>query len=153
MSGRIREVTRKSKRAMNYLLLKLGIKDAYFYLYIWSFILRNKDSEEWKEFSLRHDWIGRIYTVRSYRSEDPNLPEEARYAYVLEQIRPLVDYLTSKNLSEIVMPEIEKIEGTSSYLIKFSPLFYEIGFWWAIKVAAVVFVSYKIFPAVKNMLF
>lgn len=146
MNGKLRNIFMKLRRQMNYLLLKLGLKDIYFYFYIWSFIIRNKDTEEWQNHSLRHDWIGRLYTVRSVNSEDVTLPEDLKRLQVTESIRSLVDYLTQKNLSEILMPSFDKIDGTDSYLIKFVPLFYEISFWWAVRLGVCLYVVYMIYP-------
>jgi len=122
-NGRIRKKIARVTRMINKILLKTGIKDLYFYYYIWRFINKNKRSEQWKAYNLRHDWVGRIYTVQSHEYEDALLPEDAKYALVLEKIRHLVDWLQTKNLGEILMPNVKKIEGTYSYLIKFSPNF------------------------------
>lgn len=137
---------------LNYILLKTGIKDIYFYFYIWRFIRKNRDSFQWKQFNLRHDWVGRIYTVESYTYEDASLPEDVRYATTMEKIRPLIDWLQSNNLGEILMPKISMIEGSYSYLIKFSPLFYEISLSWFIFRAFFVYLMYLIYPYAKNLL-
>lgn len=151
MNGNIHNMIVKIKSRMNYLLLKLGLKDIYFYFYIWAFIIRNKETEEWNSYSLRHDWIGRMYTVRSVKSEDKALPDDLKRLQVTESIRTLVDYLTQNNLSEILMPSFSKIEGTDSYLIKFVPLFYEIGFWWLVRVALGIYGIYLSYPFVSSL--
>lgn len=137
---------------INKILLKTGIKDLYFYFYIWRFINKNKKTTQWKDFNLRHDWIGRLYTVQSHGYEDAELPEEARYALVVDKIKPLVDWLQKNNLGEILMPDVKKIDGTYSYLIKFSPLFYEVSFSWLFFRAILVYLAYLIYPYVKNLI-
>ena len=137
---------------LNYILLTTGIKDLYFYFYIWKFIRKNRDSEQWKSFKLRHDWIGRMYTVQSYSYEDAPLPDDVTYALVMDKIRPLIDWLQKNNLGEIVMPDVKKIPDTYSYLIKFSPLFYEISLSWLFFRAIIIYVMYLVYPYAKNLI-
>lgn len=137
---------------INYILLKTGIKDLYFYWYIWRFIRKNRKSEKWRQFNLRHDWIGRMYTVQSYTYEDSSLPEDVRYALVMDKMRPLIDWLQASNLGEIVMPDIKKIPDTYSYLVKFSPLFYEISFSWLFFRVLLGYIIYLIYPYAKNLI-
>lgn len=148
MNGKTHDSIRRARRTMNFLLLKTGLKDLYFYFFIWMFIRKNRDGEKWNEFNLRHDWIGRIYTVRNISYENESLPADVQKSLILENIRPLVDWLVNNNLSEIIMPSVDQIEGTKSYLIKFSPLFYEISFWWVVRralfVCLLVWLSYYI---------
>ncbi len=151
-NGKIRERIRRIKKMINYILLKTGLKDAYFYYYIWRFIRKNRNSIEWNEFNLRHDWVGRMYTVQSYTYEDTSLPEDIRYTMVMEKLRPLIDWLQANNLGEILMPNVKKIEGTYSYLIKFSPLFYEVSLSWLVIRAIFVYVAYLIYPYAKNLI-
>lgn len=137
---------------INYLLLKTGIKDLYFYFYIWRFIRRNRGGIEWNKFNLRHDWIGRIYTVVSYKPEDESLPDDVKYSMAMQQLKPLIDWLQQNNLGEIVMPTTAKIDGTYSYLIKFSPLFYEISLSWAFFRLLFIIAAYYLYPYIKNLI-
>jgi hypothetical protein len=137
---------------INYILLKTGLKDIYFYLYIWVFIRKNRDSTEWNQFNLRNDWIGRIYTVQSYTYEDASLPEDVKYAIVMDKIRPLIDWLNTNNLGELLMPEVKKIPDSYSYLIKFSPLFYEIGISWLFFRGLAAYAIYLLYPYIKNLI-
>ena len=134
---------------INIFLLKTGLKDIYFYVYIWLFIRKNRGNEKWLEFNLRHDWVGRMYTVRSVPFEEQSLPNDVQKTLVLDRIKPMINWLVDNNLSEIIMPTVERIEETDSYLIKFSPLMYEIGFWWFVR--RVIFACFIIwsFPYVK----
>lgn len=137
---------------INYILLKTGIKDLYFYYYIWRFIRKNRDGDMWKRFNLRHDWIGRIYTVQSYTYEDASLPEEVKYAIVMDKLRPLIDWLQSNNLGEILMPDVKGIPDTYSYLVKFSPLFYEVSFSWVFFRGLFLYGLYLAYPYIKNLI-
>jgi hypothetical protein len=151
-TGRVHKQIRKMTKMLNYILLKTGLKDIYFYLYIWMFIRKNKDAEMWRTFNLRHDWIGRIYTVQSYNPEDASLPNEVQYAIVTDKLRPLIDWLQENNLGEIVMPDIKKIPNTYSYLVKFSPLFYEISISWLLIRVTILYLLYTVYPYIKNFI-
>lgn len=151
-NGRIRRKIRRVTKMINYILLKTGIKDLYFYFYIWRFILRNRQGLEWNQFKLRHDWIGRIYTVVSYSPEDESLPEDVKYAMTMQKMKSLIDWLQSNNLGEIIMPNVRKIEGSYSYLVKFAPLFYEISLPWFFLRAAIITSAYYIYPYIKNLI-
>jgi len=152
MIGRIYNKIKRIPKMINYLLLKSGLKDVYFYFYIWKFIKKNRNSLQWKQFNLRHDWIGRIYTVESHSYEDSSLPEDILYSMTMEKIRPLIDWLQQNNLGEIMSANVKKIPDTYSYLIKFSPLFYEISIPWFLGRATLAYIIYWIFPYVKNLL-
>ena len=137
---------------INYILLKTGIKDLYFYWYIWRFIRKSQDTDMWKSFNLRYDWVGRIYTVQSYTYEDASLPEDVKFSIVTEKMKPLIDWMQSNNLGEILMPDIKKIPDTYSYLVKFSPLFYEISLSWFFIRALFIYLVYLAYPYAKNLL-
>ena len=102
------------------------------YLYILKTVkkeMRNPLSD-WSKLNLRVNWYGRIYTVRSLRSEDMGEEELVRNWKAMEMMRPINDYLTGLGLQEIVFPSIEQIPETRSYLIVYSPLFKELTFAW-----------------------
>jgi hypothetical protein len=84
---------------------------------------------------LRKDWIGRIYTVVNLPPEvlySPDTPEEIRPAYVLEESKPLNVYLTSLNLQEIILPSINPIPTSTSYLLTYTPFFQRLSLRWII---------------------
>ena len=119
---------------MNYPFKRI-IVDISNYFFIRKVIKKNMNSIEWEKFRLRVDWIGRIYTVVNLPPEviySPDSPEEIRPAYVLEESRPINQYLTSLNLQEIVTPEIKPIPGSISYLIIYSPYFQRLSIKWVL---------------------
>lgn len=119
---------------MNYPFKKVII-DIRNYFFLRSVIKKNKGTIEWEKFKLRADWIGRIYTVINLPPEiiySPDSPEEIRPAYILEESRPLNEYLTKLNLQEIVLPSINPIEGSISYLMVYSPYFRRLSFKWVL---------------------
>jgi hypothetical protein len=119
---------------MNY-PFKRVITDIRNYLFIKRTIKKNQGSIEWEKFKLRVDWVGRIYTVINLPPEviySPDSPEEIRPAYILEESRPLNEYLTKLNLQEVIMPKISPIPDSVSYLIVYSPYFQRFSIRWII---------------------
>jgi hypothetical protein len=114
---------------------KKVINDINNYFFIKKIIKKNSGTIEWEKYNLRVDWLGRIYTVINLPPEvlySPDTPSEIRPAYVLEESRPLNEYLTNLGLQEIIIPKITPIEGTVSWLIVYSPYFQTLSFFWVI---------------------
>jgi hypothetical protein len=82
-----------------------------------------------QEHSLRVDWIGRIYGVINLPEEVQGAAAEVQQAYVLQQITKYGDVMTKLRLSDIVYPELEKVQGTASYLIVLWPVFEDFNIW------------------------
>jgi hypothetical protein len=119
---------------MNY-PFKTVINDIRNYFFIKNLIKKNKGTVEWEQYKLRVDWLGRIYTVVNLPPEviySPDSPEEIRPAFVLEESRPLNEYLTRLNLQEIVMPSISPIPNSFSYLLVYSPYFQKLSTRWVV---------------------
>ena len=119
---------------MNY-PFKTVINDIRNYFFIKNLIKKNKGTVEWEQYKLRVDWLGRIYTVVNLPPEviySPDSPEEIRPAFVLEESRPLNEYLTRLNLQEIVMPSISPIPNSFSYLLVYSPYFQRLSTRWVV---------------------
>ena len=119
---------------MNY-PFKTVINDIRNYFFIKNLIKKNKGTVEWEQYKLRVDWLGRIYTVVNLPPEviySPDSPEEIRPAFVLEESRPLNEYLTRLNLQEIIMPSISPIPNSFSYLLVYSPYFQRLSTRWVV---------------------
>lgn len=119
---------------MNYPFKKI-IVDIKNYFFLRKVIKKNLDTFEWNKLKLRVDWLGRIYTVVNLPPEviySPDAPEEIRPAYVLEESRPVNEYLTRLNLQEILAPKIEPIPNSISWLIVYSPYFQKLSLKWFI---------------------
>jgi len=96
------------------------------------------NSKQWARFKLRKDWFGRIYTVVNLPPEvtqSRDFPDEARPAFVFEEIRPINEYLTKLNLHEIVAPLLKPIEETNgdSYLVIYYFIYRELSWIWFIR--------------------
>lgn len=114
---------------------KRVINDIRNYFFIRRTIKKNINSVDWQKHKLRVDWVGRIYTVVNLPPEviySPDSPEEIRPAYVLEESRPLNEYLTSLNLQEVIAPSITPIPNSVSYLLVYSPYFQRLSVRWII---------------------
>lgn len=94
-----------------------------------------KNSVVFQKFNLRVDWVGRLYTVINLPkevTESPNLPKDSRPAFVLEDIKPINDYIKSIQLEELVTLVFKPISGTNddSFLIIYTFLFREFTWRW-----------------------
>lgn len=94
-----------------------------------------KDSPIWSRKGLRKDWFGRIYTVINLPPEviySMDLPKESRPSFVMNEIKPINEYLKSLNLEEIITIGLEPIEGTNeeSYLVVYQYVFRELSWIW-----------------------
>lgn len=117
---------------MNY-PFKRVITDIKNYFYIKKVIKKNLKTVEWEKYKLRADWIGRIYTIINLPPEvlySPDAPQEIRPAYILEESKPINEYLTKLNLQEIVFPEIRPVDESISYLVVYSPYFQRLSWKW-----------------------
>ena len=125
---------------------KRVITDIGNYFFVRRTIKNNMNSIEWNKFKLRVDWIGRIYTVVNLPPEviySPDTPEEIRPAYVIEESKPLNEYLTRLGLSEVILPEITPIPKSISYLITYTPAFQRLSLRWIFyRICLILVLSY-----------
>ena len=125
---------------------KRVITDIRNYFFVRRTIKNNMNSIEWNKFKLRADWIGRIYTVVNLPPEviySPDTPEEIRPAYVIEESKPLNEYLTRLGLSEVILPEITPIPKSISYLITYTPAFQRLSLRWIFyRICLILVISY-----------
>ena len=101
-------------------------------------------SPQWAKFKLRKDWFGRIYTVVNLPPEvtqSRDFPEEARPAFVFEEIRPINEYLTKLNLHELIAPLLKPISETNgdSFLVVYYFVFRELSWVWIVRFALEVY--------------
>ena len=129
---------------------KRVITDIGNYFFVRRTIKNNMNSIEWNKFKLRADWIGRIYTVVNLPPEviySPDTPEEIRPAYVIEESKPLNEYLTRLGLSEVILPEITPIPKSISYLITYTPAFQRLSLRWIFYriclILVIIYLQYK----------
>lgn len=93
------------------------------------------NSPVWARKNLRRDWFGRIYTVINLPPEvifSADLPKESRPSFVMNEIKPINEYMKSLNLEEILTLSYEEVKGTNSesYLVVYQYLFRELNWIW-----------------------
>lgn len=116
-------------------------------------------SPQWGKFKLRKDWFGRIYTVVNLPPEvtqSRDFPEEARPAFVFEEIRPINEYLTKLNLHELIAPLLKPISETNgdSFLVVYYFVFRELSWIWIVRFALEVYLltlAFKNWDSILNM--
>jgi|688.fasta_scaffold47411_6 hypothetical protein len=114
----------------NFKKTRLVYREVKNYFFILSSIDKNSGSQEWNNYKLRSDLIGRIYTVISLREEDMGEIEEMRKFRVLERMKPINNYLTSLGLQEVLIPNIQEIDDSRSYLVTYNPYFDQFSWSW-----------------------
>jgi len=116
-------------------------------------------SPQWAKFKLRKDWFGRIYTVVNLPPEvtqSRDFPEEARPAFVFEEIRPINEYLTKLNLHELIAPLLKPISETNgdSFLVVYYFVFRELSWVWIVRFALEVYLltlAFQNWDSILNM--
>lgn len=89
-----------------------------------------KENEELlNENGFRVDWIGRIYTVINLPEEVENHNPQIQQGYVLMQLRQYDEIFLRLGISDYVVPELQRINGSPSFLLVLSPDRDYIKFW------------------------
>lgn len=96
----------------------------------WIFRSASKEStDRLNQENLRVDWLGRIYGVINMPEEVVGAAPQVQQAYVLQQINKWGPVTTEIGLSDIIYPEIERISGTSAYLVVMWPQYESLDIW------------------------
>lgn len=106
----------------------------------YSRVIKNeeKNSQTWKRINLRKDNLNRVYTVINLPLQvlaSVDLPRESRPSFVVQEIKPINEYLKSLNLEEIITMWVEPVKGTDeeSYLVVYQFLFRYITWLWILR--------------------
>ena len=106
----------------------------------YSRIIKNeeKNSRTWKRLNLRKDYLNRVYTVINLPLQvlaSVDLPRESRPSFVVQEIKPINEYLKSLDLEEIITMWVEPVKGTDeeSYLVVYQFLFRYITWLWILR--------------------
>lgn len=109
------------------------------------------ESPLWSRRNLRRDNLNRIYTVINLPLQvlaSVDLPRESRPSFVIQEIKPINEYLKSLNLEEIITMWIEPVPGTDeeSYLVVYQFLFRNLTWLWILRfvleIVGISFLSY-----------
>ncbi len=121
------------------------LKEISNYFFLRRQIRRNKDTEDWKKlkYDLRVNLTGVIYTVINLPPEVLSGEEVYWRHYIIEETKPINDYLATLNLSEIIRLEIKRIDKKNSfaYLVRYKPLFKDLSFWWLLKWKILIWIT------------
>jgi hypothetical protein len=103
-----------------------------------------KESPMWKRKNLRRDSLNRVYTVINLPLQvlaSVDLPRESRPSFVVQELKPINEYLKSLNLEEIITMWIEPVKGTDdeSYLVVYQFLFRSITWLWILRLVLEIF--------------
>lgn len=111
----------------------------------YSRIIKNeeKNSRTWKSLNLRKDYLNRVYTVINLPLQvlaSVDLPRESRPSFVVQEIKPINEYLKSLDLEEIITMWVEPVKGTDdeSYLVVYQFLFRHITWLWILRFLSLI---------------
>lgn len=118
------------------------IKEIRNYFFVGKVLKKASKTKEWKEHKLRRGWFNVAYTVVNLPPEVFESEEIYYKTYVIEQLKPINEYLDGLNLSEVVSLEVEekvnKENGEFAYLVKYEPIFRSFSLGWILKWSCVL---------------
>ncbi len=113
------------------------LKEISNYFFIKKTIKKNKNTEDWKTKNLRVGYFGIMYTVINLPPEVYESEKQYYQLYVIEQLKPINEYLAALNLQEVVTVKIDDQcnpeAGVYAFGVKYIPLFRELSLSWVIK--------------------
>jgi len=108
-------------------------------------IRKNKNTEEWKKHNLRVGYFGIIYTVINLPPEVYESEAQYYQLYVIEQLKPINEYLATLNLQEVVTMGLEnkcdKEAGVFAFGIRYVPLFRDFSITWLLKWICIILIT------------
>lgn len=122
------------------------LKEINNYFFVKKIIRKNKDSDSWKKHNLRVGYFGIIYSMINLPPEVFESEEQYYQLYVIEQLKPINEYLASLNLQEVVTLYVEnrcnKELGIYAFGVKYIPLFRDLSFGWLLKWISIILISW-----------
>lgn len=116
------------------------------YFFIKKTIRKNKDTDEWKKHNLKVGYFGIIYTVVNLPPEVYESEPQYYQAYVIEQLKPINEYLASLNLQEVVTLKVDdkcnKELGIFAFGVKYIPLFRDLSLGWMFRWTALILLGW-----------
>jgi len=111
-----------------------GLRLIWIDLSNWWFVMKtirkHKNTADWKQYNLRTDWVGRVFTVFNPQSpsDDGDSMEVLRIKYS-ERLKPINLYIDKLGLSYSVSVAYDLLENSKSYLIVYYPIFTYLTVW------------------------
>lgn len=109
------------------------------YFFVRKVIGKAMKMPEWEKFKLRVNWFGVIYTTISLKEEDMGDEESVRNFKAMMIMQPINEFIAalgSENgdlgIRELIVPSIEYVPGTRTFLITYTPRFEEVTVTWLI---------------------
>ena len=116
--------------------VKLLWYDITGFLHIRKTIRKNKNTVDFAQFGLRHDWVYRLYTVINPSEADKGDSPEVLRIKAQNKMLPIHRYIEKIGLGEYVAVSAEQIPDeedpqkmTDSYLLVYFPIFNVITTW------------------------
>lgn len=121
------------------------LKEVNNYYFIKKTIKKNKDTDLWNKHNLRIGYFGIIYTVVNLPPEVFESEEQYYQMYVIEQLKPINEYLATLNLQEVITPimenQVNKEAGIYAFGIKYIPFFRDLSIGWILKWLTIIGLS------------
>jgi len=137
--------------------IRLYFREILNYFYIGRMIKRERGTETWNRFRFRADWVNRIYTVINLQEQYIGEEDSSKYLRVIEEVKPMNEYINSLDMAEIVYPVIQKVDDWA-YLIAYVPLFNKFTIlrtlWYLVLFTGLIFAiiyGIKYFPYLINL--
>jgi hypothetical protein len=98
--------------------------------YVMKTVRTHKQTADWKQFNLRADWVGRIYTVLNPQSptDDGDGMDILRVKYA-DRLKPINLYIDKIGLSYSVTVAYDQLDESKSFLIVYVPIFSYLTVW------------------------
>jgi hypothetical protein len=101
-------------------------------------IRKASKTPDWARFKLRHDWIYRVFTVINQNEGDRGDDDKMLEMKALDRINPINQYIASLGLAEIVSVSMERVPGTTSYLVVYYQIYRWFSLWNVIRSIAII---------------
>lgn len=138
------------------------IKEINNYFFIKRTIRKNQETEQWKKHNLKVGYFNVIYTVINLPPDVFESEEQYYQMYVIEQLKPINEYLASLNLQEVVTLSMDNkcdpASGIYAFGIKYVPLFRDFSWFWMLKWIVIItagiwsFMKFNVFSLCKSLI-
>jgi len=127
--------------------MKKLFNDISDFLYLRKIIKSATKEKEWKDLNLRHDWLYNPYTVVNLPPEVYEADLDVQMQFVMYFMQDVNVFFVSHLLQDMLIPSVEKIDGTASYLVVYYSEYRTLGAWFFTKLvllaAAATFIWMK----------
>jgi len=108
------------------------------FMYLRKVVRRAKKYKQWEELNLRHDWFYNPYTVVNLPPEVYAADRETQLQFVAYFMQDANLFFVEQLLQDVLVPSVEPIENTASYLIVYHADYETLSTWFFIKIALLI---------------